>query len=446
MALNIHHGINNVNREINIINIIINYIDIWVCLIYNVDNPAAICSILEVVPFISICKNLEYTDICAAKKIKLWSCDIMIPKNLAEFLNDGVSDIIETLLYRAVRNPKELRFLKGYASSASIAAKRRSATEEKEGVNVPVFLICSIASRCNLRCSGCYARAGGMCCDEKEQEADMNAGQWARIFDEASEIGVSFILLAGGEPLMRKDILELAAKYSNIVFPIFTNGTLIDEGYLDFFDSHRNMLPVISIEGSPEQTDDRRGSGVSEKIKAAMKGLRQRGILFGMSVTVTRENMEHVTGREYVSLLREQGCGVLFYIEYVPAEPGTEHLVLLEDDLLMLEERIGALAKDKDNKGMAILSFPGDEKNMGGCLAAGRGFFHINPVGNAEPCPFSPFSEMNLKQNSLKDVLKSGFFMKVRDISAKYSQHHEGGCTLFEHRDEVFEAMEGSPQ
>lgn len=316
--------------------------------------------------------------------------EIMIPKKLAEFLSDGVNDIIKILLYRAARNPKQLRFLKSYASSAVIAAKRRAAIEASEGINVPVFLICSIASRCNLRCSGCYARAEGMCGDEKGQGEDMNADQWRRVFDEASDIGVSFILLAGGEPLMRRDILELAAKYGNIMFPVFTNGTLIDEGYMDFFDSHRNMLPVISIEGSRDQTDGRRGRGVSEKIEIALKGLRQRGILFGTSVTVTRQNMEHVTGREYTSFLREQGCGALFFIEYVPAEPGTEHLVLLEGDLLMLEERVCALAKDKDYKGMAILSFPGDEKNMGGCLAAGRGFFHINPTGNAEPCPFSP--------------------------------------------------------
>lgn len=52
---------------------------------------------------------------------------------------------------------------------------------------------------------------------------------------------------------------------------------------------------------------------------------------------------------------------------------------------------------------------------------------------------------MNLKQNSLKDILKSGFFAKVREISARYSQHHEGGCTLFEHRDELIEAMKASP-
>jgi MoaA/NifB/PqqE/SkfB family radical SAM enzyme len=87
------------------------------------------------------------------------------------------------------------------------------------------------------------------------------------------------------------------------------------------------------------------------------------------------------------------------------------------------------------------ISFPGDEKDMGGCLAGGRGFFHISPSGDAEPCPFSPFSEMNLAQHTLTEVLQSSFFEKVQKISAAYSGQHMGGCTLFEHKAEVSHAL-----
>ena len=84
-----------------------------------------------------------------------------------------------------------------------------------------------------------------------------------------------------------------------------------------------------------------------------------------------------------------------------------------------------------------MLSFPGDEESMGGCLAAGRGFFHINAAGGAEPCPFSPYSELNVKERSIIEVLQSQFFCKVREISAAEAGNHDGGCTLFQFKNDV---------
>lgn len=52
----------------------------------------------------------------------------------------------------------------------------------------------------------------------------------------------------------------------------------------------------------------------------------------------------------------------------------------------------------------------GDEKSYGGCVAAGRGFFHINSHGGAEPCLFSPYSDINVRDTSLWEALKSKLF------------------------------------
>ena len=82
------------------------------------------------------------------------------------------------------------------------------------------------------------------------------------------------------------------------------------------------------------------------------------------------------------------------------------------------------------------MSFPGDEKSSGGCIAAGRGFFHINSHGGAEPCPFSPYSDVNVKDMSLKEALQSGLFAKIRD-SGILTEDHNGGCVLFENRHQV---------
>jgi len=88
-----------------------------------------------------------------------------------------------------------------------------------------------------------------------------------------------------------------------------------------------------------------------------------------------------------------------------------------------------------------FISFPGDEKTSGGCLAAGRGFFHINANGGAEPCPFSPYSDTNLRNVSLADALNSPLFLALQNENI-LMEEHPGGCVLFDRMDNVEEIME----
>jgi MoaA/NifB/PqqE/SkfB family radical SAM enzyme len=83
-----------------------------------------------------------------------------------------------------------------------------------------------------------------------------------------------------------------------------------------------------------------------------------------------------------------------------------------------------------------FLSFPGDEKSSGGCLAAGRGFFHINSHGGAEPCPFSPYSDINVRDTSLREALHSNLFRALQDGNYLL-EDHVGGCVLYEKRRQV---------
>ena len=85
---------------------------------------------------------------------------------------------------------------------------------------------------------------------------------------------------------------------------------------------------------------------------------------------------------------------------------------------------------------VVFVSFPGDEKSSGGCLAAGRGFFHINSHGGAEPCPFSPYSDINVAETSLREALDSALFHALRD-NGHLLEDHVGGCVLYEKRELV---------
>jgi MoaA/NifB/PqqE/SkfB family radical SAM enzyme len=157
-------------------------------------------------------------------------------------------------------------------------------------------------------------------------------------------------------------------------------------------------------------------------------------LFYGTSLTVTTENMQSITSPEYMEHLQQYGCKIVFFVEYVPAEANTTYLALDAGQIIEFESRLENLRST--HKGILFLSFPGDEKAAGGCLAAGRGFLHINPEGKAEACPFSPYSDRNITDSGLKEALKSPFFAKLRE-SGLVGGEHTGGCTLFEHNEEV---------
>jgi MoaA/NifB/PqqE/SkfB family radical SAM enzyme len=209
---------------------------------------------------------------------------------------------------------------------------------------------------------------------------------------------------------------------------------------LDLIDQNRNLVPIVSIEGDERQTDARRGAGTYCKLTANMERMREKGILFGASVTLTTENIETVTADAFLSQLRAFGAKVAFFVDYVPADPGTESLAPGDAERDYLARRLDELRQTQD--GMIYISFPGDEQYSDGCLAAGRGFFHINPSGGAEPCPFSPVSDTNLKFTSLQSALDSPLFTRLR-ASELLSGHHNGACALFG-KDEELSSMCGN--
>lgn len=356
--------------------------------------------------------------------------------DLDVYMEQGIHAITKTVSRFYLKSKNGRHFILKFIPNLKRSEKIRRRYKE-QGVNIPPFLIASITSECNLHCSGCYARADGMCGEVKKEEEMTNA-HWEKIFRESENLGISFILLAGGEPLYKRELIKLAGTFKNIAFPIFTNGTLIDEEYSQIFDENRNLIPVLSIEGTGEETDLRRGEGVTEKIEKAMAEFKKKNILFAASITVTTQNFIAVSSNDYVSHLREEGCGIIFYVEYVPVEKGTENLVLSEPEIKFLDNNILKIKNEYTD--LSLLSFPGDEKYMGGCLAGGRGFFHIDPIGKAEPCPFSPYSKMNLKENAIIEVIKSPFFKEIQKITGE--EDHNGGCTLFRVEEKVKKLME----
>lgn len=351
--------------------------------------------------------------------------------NLTNMLNGSIERLIhgaeKSTVFGSSFSKMRLRLLKS-------AAKRK--TMEIKGLHVPPFIIASITSKCNLNCAGCYAHANNT---QRPLHTPLTTSQWRDILGQARDLGVSFVLLAGGEPLLRRDVVELAEEFPELVFPVFTNGTLADSSFFETLEKSRNIIPVLSIEGGKSVTDTRRGEGTFDRLKNLMDSLKSREIFFAVSITVTKNNLYQVTGVDFAKELEKSGCGLVFYVEYVPADGKSAGIAPGDKERAELKSQIAKLRSESE---MLLISFPGDEDKMGGCLAAGRGFFHINADGSAEPCPFSPYSELNLRNCSLEQALKSEFFRKLRaeDI---INANHDGGCVLWEKREKVKEIVKG---
>ncbi|MBQ2653923.1 MAG: radical SAM protein [Methanobrevibacter sp.] len=359
--------------------------------------------------------------------------------DVQKYLTDGVENILKDAMKSCIRNPKESLYLVKFAKSARKANRIREKYAEN-GQNMPAFLIASITSSCNLHCMGCYSRENNSCSDE-EPSNQLSADEWEDIFKQAKDIGISFIVLAGGEPMLRQDVLIKATKYPEILFPIFTNGTLLNNDNLNLFDDNRNLVPIISIEGDERLTDLRRGTGVYGQLVSSMELMKKNNIIFGASLTFTKENLSQLLSEEYISKLHDSGCKVVFFIEYVPVNKETIELAPDESQRQLLLNELNRLRQEYDD--MLFLSFPGDEKQSGGCLAAGRGFFHINSHGAAEPCPASPYSDINVKDTSILEALNSNLFRSLRDGSILMDDH-DGGCVLFEHKEDVERLLESN--
>ncbi|MGM0640723.1 MAG: radical SAM/SPASM domain-containing protein [Thermotogota bacterium] len=301
---------------------------------------------------------------------------------------------------------------------------------EKDGLHVPAMEIISITNRCNLRCKGCYNQ------NQKRTEKEMSFEKLLSVINESKKLGISIALLAGGEPFTRKEIFEIPKRNPEMIFPVFTNGLLIEKGKVNNLKKYKNLIPILSIEGDENVTDDRRGEGIYNIIQNKMKMLKENHVMFGNSFTITSENYDFITSEKYIKNLIDTGTKTIFFVEYVPVTKNTEHLMLNDEQRKELLIKVENFRKKYDS---LFISFPGDEVKFGGCLSSGRGFIHISADGKLEPCPMAPYSDSDLNNMTLKEALKSRLLKEIRD-------HHneletKGSCTLNENKEWIEELM-----
>jgi MoaA/NifB/PqqE/SkfB family radical SAM enzyme len=355
-------------------------------------------------------------------------------KELVKGLNKMVLCRVFQLLKLVFRKPMLSFFIcKVFADQYKAYNRRKNWLQEN--VNVPPVMIVSITQKCNLQCKGCYSKVL-----HTSHANELNEVKFRQLLMEALQLGISTVFIAGGEPFIKKNLIETAFGFPEILFPIFTNGLMIDDNTISELIKHKNIIPIISLEGNQVQTDDRRGNGIFEKTENLMLNLNENNLLWGVSITLTSQDYSTVINDNYIKNIIAKGCSFVFFIEYVPVDEQSEYLVLTT---LQRENLLSKINLFKKNLNAVFFAFPGDEEKTGGCLAAGRGFIHVNAQGSVEPCPFAPFSDLQITNVSLKDALQSKTMRIIRENHQLLTET-KGGCALWANKEIVKELIDAN--
>lgn len=310
-------------------------------------------------------------------------------------LNDVDPEIVKTLIVNF--------FINGNLVGGPIQEELR----QKYNCNIPWTILLDPTSACNLHCTGCWAAEYGNKLNLSYDEID-------DIIKQGKEMGVYFYIYTGGEPLVRKDdLIRLCEKHDDCVFMAFTNGTLIDEVFADEMLRVKNFVPSISLEGSKEATDSRRGDGVYDKAVKAMKLLREKKLLYGISCCYTSENYDSITSEAYWDMMIEMGAYFVWYFHYMPV--GNDASVELMPNPEQRELVYRRIREQRARKPLFAMDFQNDAEFVGGCIAGGKNYLHINANGDLDPCVFIHYSDSNIREKTILEALRSPLFMAYHD-------------------------------
>ncbi len=175
----------------------------------------------------------------------------------------------------------------------------------------------------------------------------------------------------------------------------------------------KNFMPAISIEGFEEATDSRRGNGTYQKIIHAMNILQERKLPFGISCCYTSANAEVIGSEEYFDQMIGMGAKFAWFFTYMPVGKGAvKELMATAEQREMMYHRIREYRRTKP---IFTVDFWNDGEYVGGCIAGGRCYCHINANGDIEPCAFIHYSDSNIREKTLLEAYQSPLFMGYHD-------------------------------
>ena len=313
--------------------------------------------------------------------------------------------------------------------------QRQVENKKKYNCNIPWAILLDPTSACNLHCTGCWAAEYGNHMNLTYEEMD-------DIVRQGVELGTYVYLFTGGEPLVRKkDIIRLCEDHPDCVFSTFTNGTLIDEAFAEEMLRVKNFIPAISIEGFEEATDFRRGNGTYQKIIRAMTILKEKKLPYGISVCYTSANAEVIGSEDFFDQMVDMGAKFAWFFTYMPVGKGAvKELMATAGQREMMYHKIREYRKTKP---LFTVDFWNDGEYVGGCIAGGRSYLHINANGDMEPCAFIHYSDSNIREKTLLEALRSPLFMGYHD-NQPWNENMLRPCPVLDNPGRLTEIVEKS--
>lgn len=329
----------------------------------------------------------------------------------------------------------------------------------------PFLVVWDVTYACNLNCKHCYANAGTSLKDE------LTTKEAKRVIDMLDRASVPVIAFSGGEPLVRKDILELA-KYAHdkgIYVAIATNGTLITKEKARQMKEAGIEFTQISLDGASAKTHDAfRGiNGVFDKTIQGIKNAVDAGFFVNIASTATKYNYQEIP--KIIELCEKLGVNWFMMYNFVPTGRGEfiadndlspdereELLKHLWEKLKNSNGKVNVLSTAPQFARVALQQEVSKNKKtvpthfynptlsqklinlaefIGGC-GCGRFYCAIRPNGNIEPCVFFPLTIGNVKTDDFEDLWRNNPILKElrnKDIlkgscgSCEY-RYYCGGC------------------
>ncbi|MEW6215366.1 MAG: radical SAM protein [Nitrospirota bacterium] len=311
---------------------------------------------------------------------------------------------------------------------------------------IPKWIAWEITRRCNLKCIHCRSSSE----IEVKDHPDFSTKEAFRIIDDITGYAKPVVVLSGGEPLLRKDVFEIA-KYGTdkgLRMCLATNGTLVNDEICDKIKTSGIKIASVSLDGSTEEIHDnfRNQKGAFEGTMNAAGLFRKYGIEFIINSSFTKRNQEEIP--KVYKLAKELGATAWYMFMIVPTGRGEDimnELISKEDYEEILEWHY---QMEKDEKGMLVrptcaphyyrivlqkskeegikferrtLKFStGGAK---GCIA-GQLIALIDVDGNVLPCSYFPKPAGNIKGQSFKDTWEnSELFKELRNFKG-----YKGKC------------------
>lgn len=310
---------------------------------------------------------------------------------------------------------------------------------------VPKWIAWEVTRRCNLKCIHCRSSS-----TIDSPEGIFTTDESFRLIDDISGFAKPVIVLSGGEPLLRRDLFDIARYGTDkgLRMCIATNGTLIDDGICEKMKSSGIRIVSLSLDGSTKEIHDnfRNQEGAFDGTIRGIQLLKKHGIEFIINSSFTKRNKEDI--KNIYRLAKDLGATAWYMFMIVPTGRGEDIISELipkeeyeeilewhyqmekgEKDILVRPTcaphyyRIVLQKSKEEGTKFERRTLKFSTGGAKGCIA-GQVIAFIDIDGNVKPCSYFPETAGNLKEKSFKEIWEeSKLFLNLRDF-----KKYKGKC------------------